>query len=78
MHTMRKTLADWLRSLADKLDPNKSEVSHINMNDGTVEGVKYLDTPTFTVQFHPEASPGPMDTAYLFDEFIELMKQGKN
>lgn len=64
--------------LADKLDPDKAIVSHINMNDGTVEGVKYLDTPTFTVQFHPEASPGPQDTAYLFDEFVELMKQHKN
>lgn len=63
--------------LAEKLDPKKAEVSHINMNDNTVEGVKYLDTPTFTVQFHPEASPGPMDTAYLFDEFISLMDKSK-
>lgn len=63
--------------LAESLDKGMAEVSHINMNDGTVEGVKYLDTPTFTVQFHPEASPGPMDTGYLFDEFIELMKNGK-
>ncbi|MCX7772678.1 MAG: carbamoyl phosphate synthase small subunit [Clostridia bacterium] len=63
--------------LADKLDPKKAVVSHINMNDGTVEGVRYLDTPTFTVQFHPEASPGPMDTAYLFDEFITLMDKFK-
>ncbi len=59
--------------LPDKLDDKKAVVSHINMNDGTVEGVKYLDTPTFTVQFHPEASPGPMDTGYLFDEFVQLM-----
>jgi len=59
--------------LADKLDDKKAVVSHINMNDGTVEGVRYLDTPTFTVQFHPEASPGPMDTGYLFDEFVQLM-----
>lgn len=59
--------------LADKLDKTKAVVSHINMNDGTVEGVRYLDTPTFTVQFHPEASPGPMDTGYLFDEFVQLM-----
>ena len=63
--------------LADSLDPKTSEVSHVNMNDQTVEGVRYLDTPTFTVQFHPEASPGPMDTGYLFDSFIELMKKNK-
>lgn len=59
--------------LARTLDPKRAVVSHINMNDNTVEGIRYLDTPTFTVQFHPEASPGPTDTAYLFDEFISLM-----
>lgn len=48
-------------------------ISHINMNDGTVEGLKYKELPIFSVQFHPEASPGPQDTGYLFDEFIELM-----
>ena len=61
--------------LAESLNPGTAEVSHVNMNDQTVEGVRYLDTPTFTVQFHPEASPGPMDTGYLFDSFIDLMKQ---
>lgn len=57
------------------MDPKRMEASHRNMNDGTVEGVRYLEVPVFTVQFHPEASPGPMDTAYLFDEFMEMMKQ---
>jgi len=61
--------------LAESLNPKNAVVSHVNMNDQTVEGVRYLDTPTFTVQFHPEASPGPMDTGYLFDSFIDLMKQ---
>ena len=58
------------------LDKSRMEVSHRNMNDGTIEGVRYKDVSVFTVQFHPEASPGPADTAYLFDEFIELMKRG--
>ncbi len=45
-------------------------VTHRNWNDMTIEGLKYTDHDTFTVQFHPEASPGPQDTAHLFDEFI--------
>ncbi len=57
--------------LADSLDKRKAIVSHINMNDGTVEGVKYLESPTFTVQFHPEGASGPNDTQFLFDKFLE-------
>ena len=63
------------------LDKNTMKVSHRNMNDGTIEGIKYSDAPLFTVQFHPEASPGPGDTAYLFDEFINMIaasKKGRN
>jgi len=63
--------------LEDSLDINKMEISHRNMNDNTVEGVRYKGVPVFTVQFHPEASPGPGDTAYLFDEFMDMMKQYK-
>jgi len=59
--------------LAESLDSSKAMVSHINMNDGTVEGIRYLDTPTFTVQFHPEASPGPEDTRYIFNGFVNTM-----
>ena len=59
--------------LGDSLDKTVCEVSHINMNDGTVEGIRYLDRPAFTVQFHPEAAPGPKDTEYLFDRFIAMM-----
>ncbi len=50
-------------------------VSHRNWNDMTIEGIRYTQHPTFTVQFHPEASPGPRDTAYLFDRFMHLMKE---
>lgn len=64
--------------LEDSLDTSRMKVSHRNMNDGTIEGIRYLDKPVFTVQFHPEASPGPADTAYLFDEFIDMMKKYSN
>lgn len=49
------------------------EVTHLNLNDGTVEGMEHRDLPIFSIQFHPEASPGPTDTAYLFDKFISLL-----
>ena len=55
--------------------PANATVSHRNWNDGTIEGVVYHDHPTFTVQFHPEAAPGPRDTAYLFDRFMKLMEE---
>lgn len=57
----------------DSIDSKIAEVSHINLNDGTVEGLKYKNKKIFTVQFHPEACPGPEDTAYIFDEFVEML-----
>ena len=56
--------------------PQNARESHKNGNDGTCEGVEYTDMPAFSVQFHPEACGGPLDTAFLFDRFIELMEQG--
>ncbi|MGE5607946.1 MAG: glutamine-hydrolyzing carbamoyl-phosphate synthase small subunit [Bacillota bacterium] len=52
-------------------------VTHINLNDNTVEGFRHKTLPIFSVQYHPEASPGPHDATYLFDAFIEMMKSGK-
>jgi carbamoyl-phosphate synthase small subunit len=52
-------------------------VTHVNLNDGTVEGFRHSKLPIFSVQYHPEASPGPHDADYLFDAFIELMKTKK-
>lgn len=51
-----------------------AEVAHINMNDGTVEGLKHRDYPIFSIQYHPEASPGPMDSKYLFKQFLKMIK----
>ena len=49
------------------------EVTHINLNDGTIEGIRLTDKKAFSVQYHPEAAPGPHDSRYLFDDFIQLM-----
>ena len=53
------------------------KVTHINLNDKTVEGIQLLSSPAFSVQYHPEASPGPHDAQYLFERFIAMMKQHK-
>lgn len=53
------------------------EVTSINLNDDTVEGIQHRDWPIFSVQYHPEASPGPHDSNHLFDRFTRLMKPGK-
>jgi carbamoyl-phosphate synthase small subunit len=51
------------------------EITHINLNDKTVEGLRHTKYPIISVQYHPEASPGPHDSSYLFDEFIRLMQE---
>jgi carbamoyl-phosphate synthase small subunit len=53
------------------------EVTHINLNDGTVEGLRHKELPIFCIQYHSEASPGPWDSTYLFKEFVEMVKGNK-
>lgn len=57
--------------------PEGAAVTHTNLNDNTVEGMYFKDLDIYSVQFHPEACPGPTDTAHIFDEFIKVMQGGK-
>jgi len=54
--------------------PNTIAITHVNLNDNTLEGIRHLEHPVFAVQYHPEASPGPHDASYLFEQFTDLMK----
>ncbi|MDZ7373619.1 MAG: glutamine-hydrolyzing carbamoyl-phosphate synthase small subunit [candidate division KSB1 bacterium] len=58
----------------ETLDPDNLEVTHVNLNDHTLEGFRHRSLPAFAVQYHPEASPGPHDSQYLFDEFVHMME----
>jgi carbamoyl-phosphate synthase small subunit len=62
----------------DKMPEGVAKVSFVNVNDNTVEGLEYLNKDIFTVQFHPEACPGPQDSSFLFDKFIEMMEGKKD
>ena len=63
----------------DSIDSNKNiEVTHIHLNDDTIAGIALKDKPVFSVQFHPEASAGPHDSRYLFDQFIANMATFNN
>jgi len=63
---------------SDTIDKDIAEVGFVNVNDGTVEGLRYKNKNIFTVQFHPEACPGPKDSGLLFDKFIEMMGGNKD
>ena len=65
--------ADDIRNNTDTV-----EITHVNLNDETIEGIKVKGKPAMSVQYHPESSPGPHDSRYLFDDFVNLIKQSKN
>ena len=53
---------------------DKVEITHVNLNDDSIEGIRVKGKKAFSVQYHPESSPGPHDSRYLFDDFVEVMK----
>ncbi|MDM9379384.1 glutamine-hydrolyzing carbamoyl-phosphate synthase small subunit [Chlorogloeopsis sp. ULAP01] len=61
----------------DSLPQQVVEISHLNLNDRTVAGVRHKNLPVFSVQYHPEASPGPHDADYLFEEFVQIMRSAR-
>lgn len=61
----------------DSLTHVPVRLTHLNLNDNTLEGMEHLEIPAFSVQYHPEASPGPHDASYLFERFIDLMKKNQ-
>jgi carbamoyl-phosphate synthase small subunit len=61
----------------DSLKLSEVEITHVNLNDQTLEGFRHRSEPVFCVQYHPEAAPGPHDSHYLFDDFTKLMREAK-
>ncbi len=59
----------------DSLKASEIQLTHLNLNDQTLEGFRHRYLPVFSVQYHPEAAPGPHDSLYLFDDFLRLMKE---
>jgi carbamoyl-phosphate synthase small subunit len=57
--------------------PSNVEVTHLNLNDQTVEGLRHREAPVFSVQYHPEAAPGPNDARYFFKDFVELIEASR-
>jgi carbamoyl-phosphate synthase small subunit len=63
---------------ANSLAPEVIEITHLNLNDRTVAGLRHKSLPLFSVQYHPEASPGPHDADYLFERFIQAMREHRS
>lgn len=62
----------------DSLENSDLEITHINLNDDSVEGLKHKSLPIYSVQYHPEGSPGPNDSTYLFDQFLNIIEEGSS
>jgi len=62
----------------DSLNQNEVDLTHINLNDQTLEGLRHRNYPLFSVQYHPEAAPGPHDSQYLFDDFAKMIREHRN
>lgn len=63
--------------MEETINPAIAAISHVHVNDGSVEGLRYIGKPIISVQYHPEGAPGPLDSDYLFDDFLALMASGK-
>jgi len=61
----------------DSMKQSEVELTHIDLNDNTLEGMRHKSYPLFSVQYHPEASPGPHDSHYLFADFVKMMDEWK-
>ena len=61
-------------AVSDEALPGAIEVTHRNLNDGTIEGIRHRELPVLTIQYHSEASPGPLDNEYIFDRFLDMVK----
>ena len=62
----------------DVKNSDKVEITHLNLNDNSIEGIRVKNKRAFSVQYHPESSPGPHDSRYLFDQFVNSIQEHKN
>jgi len=61
-------------AVSDERLPSDVIVTHLNLNDGTIEGIRHRDRPVITIQYHSEASPGPLDNEHMFDTFLSMVE----